>query len=118
LTPSAITAYPEPRPQGAGATPSHSGKVLLSRVRSRLPGVIATSKDHVGVDGTSLDTDLRCLEAALKEGGLGQAASLWRGDFLEGVSRPGSWELEDWIDRERIRIQRIVEDCPVVVAPR
>jgi len=63
----------------------------------------------VGVDGTSLDTDLRCLEAALKEGGLGQAASLWRGDFLEGVSRPGSWELEDWIDRERIRIQRIVE---------
>lgn len=96
-------------PGSTASKARHSLRQLLSRVRSRLPGVIATSKDHVGVDGTSLDTDLRCLEAALKEGGLGQAASLWRGDFLEGVSRPGSWEMEDWIDRERIRIQRIVE---------
>ncbi len=113
----ALQQKPQPRDQLArllwpGSTGSRARQSLrqaLTRIRRCLPGAIVTSNDHLGVDRAVLDTDLRRLEAALRKGALDEASRLWRGDFLEGVSRPVSWELEEWLDRERIRIQRLME---------
>jgi DNA-binding SARP family transcriptional activator len=114
-----LALHPKPLPRdhlarlfwpGAEAPKArHSLRQLLSRIRSRLPGAITTSNDHVGVHPGCLSTDLEDLEAALGEGSLARAVPLWRGEFLEGLSRPGSWELEDWMERERARVHRLLE---------
>jgi len=108
-----LALHPRPQPRDQVARlfwpHRHSLRQLLSRARTRLPGLMEATSDLVGIRHAGLDTDLRALEEAIGEGSLEQAVALWKGEFLEGVARPGSWELEDWMERERARIHRLLE---------
>ncbi len=63
--------------------------------------------DLIGGDGmvhlrpSILETDVELFKSHLTDGRVMEAVTLWRGCFLENFRRPQSWELEDWVDRNR-----------------
>jgi DNA-binding SARP family transcriptional activator len=56
--------------------------------------------ETVTLDMTGLQVDVRDFRRTLREGRLAQAASLYRGDFLEGFSLRDSAAFDDWQSTE------------------
>ncbi|MDT8341935.1 MAG: BTAD domain-containing putative transcriptional regulator, partial [Longimicrobiales bacterium] len=83
-----------------------SVRQTLSRLRALVPRP-AVDGDRVleRVPGAAV-TDVDALEVALAAGRVADALELWRGPLLQDFRRPESWELEDWLERERTRLER------------
>jgi len=96
-------------PRAETSKARHSLRQLLSRTRARLPGLIVASGEQAGVDTSMLEVDVHRFEREIRERRIQSALGLWRGHFMEGWAWPESWELEDWIERERTRLDRLLE---------
>ncbi|TFH64510.1 MAG: hypothetical protein E4G90_07930, partial [Gemmatimonadales bacterium] len=90
-------------PRAESPKARHSLRQLLSRLRARFPGLIVTLGEQVGVDASRLEVDVHRFEREIRERRVQSALGLWRGPVMEGWGWPESWEMEDWIDRERTR---------------
>lgn len=95
--------------------------VTLSRLRSVAPASLTVDRNRLS---TYLDTDVAALTRALSVGRTDEAATLYRGPFLDGVVVPGiGEELEEWIAATRddvaARLQRaLVRDARSAGATR
>jgi DNA-binding SARP family transcriptional activator len=69
---------------------------------------LVTLDDHVGLPN-SFSTDVKDFERAVLEGDIERAATLYRGDFLEGVSAGGE-AFEYWLLMERERLRSLAAD--------
>ena len=96
-------------PRAETSKARHSLRQLLSRIRARLPGLIVASGEQAGVDRSMIEVDVHQFEREIRERRIQSALGLWRGHFMEGWTWPESWELEDWIERERTRLDRLLE---------
>ena len=65
-----------------------------------------------------VDTDLRHFNAAICDGRLVEAASLYGGPLLGGFHIADSRELEDWIDNERARVAQTYHKAIETLARR
>lgn len=88
-------------------------RLALTRLRQRLPGVVAADAGAVGLSAqVPTFVDLRQVEsaAALDDEAplesLEAAASSCRGPFLDGFELSGAEAFDDWVRRERARSQR------------
>jgi len=79
----------------------------LHRLREALgPGVLRGDRaEAVAVDHNRLRSDTQEFEAALDEGRLADALTIWRGEFLPGLYVHGG-EFELWLDEQRGRLAR------------
>jgi len=61
--------------------------------------------NDVRIDATCLTSDIRELEAAIDAGELERAAELYTGTFLDGFYLTGSPDFEQWVMRQRTRLE-------------
>ncbi|HKK93056.1 MAG TPA: BTAD domain-containing putative transcriptional regulator [Longimicrobiales bacterium] len=110
----ALTARPIERDELAtlfwpGSDPTrrrHSLRQALSRIRSAVPDeVFETDGRTVSIDSMQVETDRDEFLEALSAGRVSDAVALWRGVLLEGFRREGAWELGEFLERERTRMQ-------------
>jgi len=77
----------------------------LTRLRKALGDAHLMAEGRfVLLDLSGIDTDLSDFEEAIAAARIGDAVSLWRGGFLSETRAADSWELEEWLDRERNRL--------------
>jgi len=81
-------------------------RIGLSFLRRELGDVIITRGDDVAVDRDHVYCDAIEFEAALNDGDLEKALSLYHGDLLPGLHVSMSPEFERWLDAERERLKR------------
>lgn len=74
-------------------------------LRSRLGGEVLTGHDPVVVDRERLVTDRSQFLGLLGSGMLDEAATLWRGPFLEGFTVGGERAWDDWVERTRQELE-------------
>lgn len=87
-------------------------RIALSFLRRELgDDVIITRGDDVAVNKESVRCDVDAFESALNAGDLQTALSLYRGDLLPGLHVSMSPEFERWLDAERERLLRRVNDA-------
>lgn len=98
-------------PKAESSKARHSLRQLLTRIRKVFPDVLVTDKERIGVDPDRIQVDVHQFEEDIRERRLRSALALWQGPFLEGWSWPDSWELEDWVERERSRLWRLLEQA-------
>lgn len=70
-------------------------------LRNRLGGGVLNGDDPVLVDREALVTDRSRFVELLQAGILDEAATLWRGPFLEGFAAGGGRAWEEWVERTR-----------------
>jgi DNA-binding SARP family transcriptional activator len=78
----------------------------LSRIR-RVVGdhrIVAEGR-VVGLHREFFDCDLVDFERAVEQGDAETAMELWKGGFLTEARHPECWEVENWLERERSRLQ-------------
>jgi DNA-binding SARP family transcriptional activator len=82
----------------------------LTRIRRALGEDSITSKGRlIVVDRTRFTSDLAIFNEAIETGDAARALSAWQGGgFLSGARVPESWEVEDWLERERSRYQGMI----------
>jgi Tol biopolymer transport system component/DNA-binding SARP family transcriptional activator len=117
----ALSGRPVPRdhlavlfwPGSERAKALHGLRQTLSRLRATLPVDVIRGDGSLRIDEAALTTDVSELFVHLKAGRLPEALELWRGPLLEGFRRPKCWELEDWLDQERTRLERTLSAAVV-----
>ncbi len=62
--------------------------------------------EEIGIDPAVVWCDVLAFDAAIAEGDLPRAMSLYRGAFLEGFYVQGAQDAEAWLDRERGRLRQ------------
>lgn len=77
----------------------------LTRLRRRLPAGVLEGGDPLRWAQGIVALDVHEFEDAVRRGDADRALSLWRGELLQGVRRPRSWEFGDWIEREIARLR-------------
>ncbi|MDB4875573.1 MAG: transcriptional activator protein [Gemmatimonadetes bacterium] len=83
-------------------------RVTLTRLRNDLGDdvILTRSADEIATDPLRLWCDVAALDEAIRDGRALEAATHFRGDFLDGVHVKGtSDELEHWIDAERTYVR-------------
>jgi DNA-binding SARP family transcriptional activator len=88
----------------------------LRQILSRLRGLLGDScleatGRQVQVRRDLLASDLTDFQASLAQGDPASALELWGGGFLPESKLSGSWEVEDWLEGERARLQRMLESA-------
>ncbi len=95
----------------------------LERAKRNLGSAITSLRQHLGNDlAVTADTvalnpeaavwlDVRVLEEQLRAGQTVEALELYRGAFLQGFSTRGMPTFEQWMMRERLRLQHAVADA-------
>jgi adenylate cyclase len=77
-------------------------------------GAIVSTGDELRLQREVVGTDVHAFEAALAQGDLGRALTLYRGPFLDGFFVEGAPEFERWVEQERVRLaacyQRMLEE--------
>lgn len=61
--------------------------------------------------GLPVSCDADELEERVREGDAAGALTLWQGSFLEDFRLPQSWEVEDWLERERSGLSAMLLSC-------
>jgi DNA-binding SARP family transcriptional activator len=100
--------------------------VLLAQLRRALPvpHLLTASEDSLAIEPAALRVDIRrFVELAPTRppdeqlGQLAEAATLYRGPFLDGFSLPSAPEFEAWLDAERqVWERRILDTLSSLVA--
>ena len=103
-------------PKTERANALRSLRQLLLRIRSVLPGAIEATHDVVGIEKDALPMDLLDFRERIRAGDLDRALELWRGPFLEGFERGESWELEEWVEQQRTRLESTLLSAVEVAA--
>lgn len=81
----------------------------LTRIRRAIgEDAITTEGRLIRVDRKRLTVDLDAFDEAIEAGDAARALSLWKGGFLSEVRALESSEMEDWLERERIRRQGMI----------
>jgi len=62
--------------------------------------------DRLSLSDAAITSDVGEFETAIANGELAQAATLYRGAFLDGVHLDDAPELEHWLDGTRLRLER------------
>jgi DNA-binding SARP family transcriptional activator len=96
----------------------HSLRQALMSLRralttASLPALIVADGDTLAFDTTQADVDVAVFERCLGEGGwdsLAQAATLYRGDFLEGFALD-EVAFEEWSVGERERLRELLVEA-------
>lgn len=74
--------------------------------------VVTTEGRQVSLGKGALGScDLEDLVERVREGDAEGALALWQGTFLEDFRLPQSWEVEDWLERERSGLSAMVLAC-------
>jgi DNA-binding SARP family transcriptional activator len=68
--------------------------------------ILTRGEGEVALNTDSLSCDVWAFEAAVAEGDLDRAVSLYRGPFLHGFTAKASAEFDQWMERERDRLAR------------
>jgi DNA-binding SARP family transcriptional activator/Flp pilus assembly protein TadD len=96
--------WPESEAERGRALLSNSVYVLR---RTLGDGAIVGRGDGLRLDPGVVRTDVQEFEEALARGEPEQAASLYRGPFLDGFFLPGAGQFERWAESERQRLARL-----------
>jgi len=87
----------------------HALSVQLHQIRRALETrALLTHGDFIRLNPDVVATDLVAFREAIAQADLEQAASLYRGPFLEGFHLTGAAEFERWMEDER---QRLAVQC-------
>lgn len=79
----------------------------IYRVRQELgDGAVVSVGDELHLDVEVLPCDVVAFEAALEQGDLERAVTLYRGPLLEGFRLPDSTAFEKWLDQAREGLHR------------
>ncbi|MFO8175238.1 MAG: BTAD domain-containing putative transcriptional regulator [Longimicrobiales bacterium] len=79
----------------------HSLRQVVLRIRNSAFEELIQGNGILSLADGALRSDVSEFMEKVSAGQAREALALWRGPFLDGFRRPGSWELEDWIDRRR-----------------
>jgi TolB-like protein/DNA-binding SARP family transcriptional activator len=91
----------------------HSLTKLRQCLGSAAPPPIIADRQTVRLDATAVTSDVAAFEHLLSRGtpdALDQAASLYRGDLLDGIGIRDS-AFEDWLLGERHRLRQLMEEA-------
>ena len=102
-----------------GPHPKHSRQSLrqaLFRLRGVLPEGTIKGSEELSASAHDLTTDIHQFHELIRDHRVGEALDLWRGPFLGGFGRPESWALEEWIERERARLDSLLKSAVTTVA--
>ncbi|HJR36252.1 MAG TPA: AAA family ATPase [Gemmatimonadales bacterium] len=86
----------------------HSLRQSLSELKAELGDSLEITPETVRLPPGAIELDLRAFESAVEAGREGEAAKLWRGDFLAGCEDLGTEELRTWIEQERAGLQALL----------
>lgn len=103
-------------PGQEGKKARHSLRQTVYRLRRSLPPGVLLGDGHLRVDGRFVSTDLALFHEAIRNHDLATAITHWRGPFLDGFQRNESWELEEWLERERSQLEEELRLAVVQVA--
>jgi DNA-binding SARP family transcriptional activator len=78
----------------------------VSELRAELGDVLETLPDTLRLNPDRIGFDVREFEKAIEAGRAGDAAALWRGEFLAGCDDLGTEELRVWIEQERVGLRK------------
>jgi len=105
--------------------PNRALNVLLSRIRQAAPGILLTKRHSVTLNHALVATDLALFTEALSDylpstslPDLKTAVSLYRGEFLEGMTLPDAPEFELWLLYQRTHTRRLLERGLLELAQR
>ncbi len=86
----------------------HALNQALHVLRQELGGdaIVSRGDGEVALSDTAVSSDVWEFEAALEEGDLDRAVSIYRGRFLNGVSVRASSEFDRWVEGEADRLAR------------
>lgn len=85
----------------------------LRRLRSVCgEGVVEGEGRHLALGASAIgSSDVTELAERVREGDATGALALWQGSFLEDFRLPRSWEVEDWLERERSGLAGMLLTC-------
>jgi DNA-binding SARP family transcriptional activator len=86
--------------------------------RSLGDGIVLTRGDDVSAAPDHVWCDAHAFEEALAAGDERQALSLYAGDFLTGFHASASHEMDEWIDRQRLRLRERASQAAWTLAER
>jgi DNA-binding SARP family transcriptional activator len=89
----------------------HSLSQALYAVRRLLNGAVRIEGEDLELEPSRLKVDVHELERLLQTGDAAAAASLYRGDFLEGFWLRGAHAYEQWASRERARVSALAREA-------
>jgi len=89
----------------------HSLSQALYAVRRLLDGAVRIEGENLELKPEGLHIDAIELERRLRSGDAAAAATLYRGDFLEGFSVRGAHGFDEWAGRERARVSAMARDA-------
>lgn len=96
-------------PEAPEKTARNRLTTCVHQLRSALGAeVLLTAGSTLQLDTRRLSTDLVRFHAALEAEDPGSAAALYQGPFLDGFWLPGSRDFEEWAERERSRLERLM----------
>ena len=85
----------------------HNVRQAALRIRHGEPEGLLEGNGTLSLRLGVLSTDVQDFLDQIVGGKVESAIQLWRGPFLEGVRRPESWELEEWIDQKRSMLEEV-----------
>lgn len=103
-------------PRSDRARQRHNLRQAVLRLRKAAGADLLEGNGTLSVRPGSIRFDHVEFLEAIERGDAGAAAEMWEGTFLEGVRRPESWELEDWIDQQRSRLEKTLGAAVVAEA--
>jgi DNA-binding SARP family transcriptional activator/tetratricopeptide (TPR) repeat protein len=89
----------------------HSLSQALYAVRRLLNGAVQIEGEDLQLRPDGLYVDALELERCLRSGDAAAAASIYRGDFLEGFRIRGAQGFEEWAGREHARVSAMARDA-------
>lgn len=89
----------------------HSLSQALYAVRGLLNGAVQIEGEDLQLRPDGLSVDALELERYLRSGDAAAAASIYRGDFLEGFRIRGAQGFEEWAGREHARVSAMARDA-------
>jgi TolB-like protein/DNA-binding SARP family transcriptional activator/tetratricopeptide (TPR) repeat protein len=91
-------------PETSDERARHALNQLLYGIRQTVGDDALRGIDPVALDPSIVDSDVHRFERALAEGNLAQAASHYRGPFLDGFYLPDASEFERRVEEIRVRL--------------
>ncbi len=91
----------------------HNVRQAALRIRHGEPEGLLEGNGTLSLRLGVLSTDVQDFLDQIVGGKVESAIQLWRGPFLEGVRRPESWELEEWIDQKRSMLEDVLATAVV-----
>lgn len=93
-------------PEGSRESARHALEQLIYATKRQLhPDVIRSQGGLLRLDPRVMDADVWSFAAAIREARWADAVALYAGPLLQGFALEGGWEVEHWVDQERLRLQ-------------